>query len=205
MKKSFTILIAIFLFISCNENKEDNKEDNKYLSFITAGQNNGIGIEYTDVVPDDDSLGFYPSPTTQTKFLDLNNDQINDFELILNTSAHITSSSKFAKLEIKPLGKNAVCTSILENNWVNDFTYNDTIGENSNWSDSTALLYYYYWTMGDHGNPPLIKDSLSIKGYWYDSDSIYIGVKISKNNIPFFGWIDMKKKLLRQYAITIPY
>jgi hypothetical protein len=201
MKKLFTILQVIFLFLSCNKNSEDYK----YLSFIIAGQKNGIGIKYTDIVPDDDSLGFYPSPLVQTKYLDLNNDNVNDFELISTISDPMMMSMGVRQLEIKPLGNNFVCITRYGNNWAEPFKYNDTISEQNNWSDSNALLYYFYWRLGDHGTPPVINDSVSIKGYWFESDSIYIGVKISKNSVPVFGWIDMKENMLKQYAVTIPY
>jgi hypothetical protein len=76
----------------------------------------------------------------------------------------------------------------------------DTISANNNWSDSTVILYSVpsSWSLSSGW----IDD---ITGYWYDSDSIYIGVRIIKDNKQLFGWIDMKKNVLRQYAVTEPY
>ncbi len=118
----------------------------------------------------------------------------------LNYLSYIMYSSSSGSLEIMPLGKNLVCLSKSYNNWVDSLKYNDTISMNCNWSDSSALLYNYTW----HQISPeefITKHN----GYWYDNDSIYIGVIIVKENIKLFGWIDMKRDIIRSYAVTVPY
>jgi hypothetical protein len=189
--------------MSCNESKDDYK----YLTLITAGQKNGTGIRYVDVIPDDTTLGYYNHPELQSKNLDLDGDGNSDFELIFSSNTEFWSHTSYG-LKIKPLGMNSVCVTASGDNWVDSLKFSDTINYGSIWSDSTALLYDYYshikYTDPNH-------DTTIIKGYWYDNDNIYIGVKIMKDTHQFFGWIDLKRNIqrgfidIRQFAITMLY
>ncbi|MBK7212085.1 MAG: hypothetical protein IPH88_02060 [Bacteroidales bacterium] len=76
----------------------------------------------------------------------------------------------------------------------------DTINEKLNWSDSTSILYTVssHWSM----NTGWIDE---VSGYWYNYESIYIGVRFTADNRQLYGWIDMSGNVLRQYAVTEPY
>jgi hypothetical protein len=214
--KKLLLYSAIFLTLSsCN----DKSDEYYYLTFIKAGQVSGTGIMYVDIIPDDTiDIPLYPAilKTTNIDYdttisasytnswdtsrnLDLNNDNINDFELILTRSDPNILGSRSSQLVIKPLEMNSVCVSKTKNNWVDSLKYNDTINNNNNWSDSTALLFFHSWTMNG------LETYYTTEGYWYNHDNIYIGVKIVKNNNQLFGWIDLKKNIIRQFGITIPY
>jgi hypothetical protein len=190
--------------ISCNESKDDYK----YLTLITAGQKSGTGIRYVDIIPDDTTLGYYDHPELQSKNLDLDGDGNNDFELIFSSNTEFISHYSYG-LKIKPLEMNSVCVTASGDNWVDSLEFNDTINYSDIWSDSTALLYDYYRYI--KYTDPKIHDTTIIKGYWYDNDNIYIGVKIMKDTHQFLGWIDLKRNVqrgfidIRQFAITMPY
>ena len=174
----------------------------KFLTFILAGQTEGLGIKYVDIVPDD-TLQVYIA-----RNLDLNNDSINDFQLIyFRPSPHMCCTSDF--FTIKPLEKNSVCVSKIMTGWVKPLAYKDSIGNNNNWSNSKDTLYYYFRSTHPTPDGTDIIDE-STYGYWYDKDNIYIGVKIIKDGKDLFGWIDMKIfprdiGVIRRYAITAPY
>ena len=104
------------------------------------------------------------------------------------------------RLEIKPLGMNSICVTESGNNWADSLKYNDTISNINNWSDSTVLLFDHQWSLNSPNSP-----IISTKGYWYDTDSIYLAVKIVKDSNQLYGWIDIKKNIIRQYGVTIPY
>lgn len=198
MKKLIVSLIVILLISACDK-KDEKTQETIYPVSINAGQTAGIGIKFTDIIPDDNTLGYYPHPFDQNKYLDINGDSISDFELVLKRSDPGIQGMKTAVLEIIPLGMNAVCISATNPTWADSLKYNDPINANMNWSDSTALLYDYLF-FDNYPNP-----SVTIKGYWYTSNDIYIGVKINKDNKQFFGWIDMKQNVIRQFAVTVPY
>ena len=192
MKKIILVFISTILILACNK-----KDDYNYLTFITAGQIDGIGITFVDIVPDEEIIMDHYGDTTRN--IDLNNDGIDDFTL-RRFYEHYMYSRSSGSLEIIPLGKNSVCVSNSNYSWVDSLKYNDTISINSNWSDTTALLYDYSWYQI---SPE--EFITNYNGYWYVSDSIYIGVKIVKDNMQLFGWIDLKRDTIRRYAITTPY
>jgi hypothetical protein len=194
MKRLFTFLVFITFVLSC-DNKEEKYE---YLPFITAGQVDGTGINYMDIVPDEELIKNYGYGDT-TKYLDLNNDGIDDFQLTHYFFASMQSQHA-ENLKITALGMNSVCTIQSENKWAYPLKYMDTIGADINWADSTVILYSVssHWSMSTGGID-------NIAGYWYNNDSIYIGIRIIKDNKQLFGWIDMKRNILCQYAVTVPY
>ena len=93
---------------------------------------------------------------------------------------------------------NSVCVSGLNYDWVESLVFDDTIGYDNNWSDSTALLHSCHW---------FFEKPSQIEGYWYENDNYFIGIKIPKKDYQMFGWIDVDfhDKKIKQYAITIPY
>jgi hypothetical protein len=196
MKKLFLFLSFITFILSCN--KED---DYKYLDSIKSGQISGTGIRYVDIVPDKEIAKYHNHYGDTITTLDLNNDGIDDFEL-RQFYEHYMYSSASGYLKIVPLGMNSVCVTKAGNHWIDSLKYNEIISSNNNWSDSTALLYA--WDMHQITVPEfeIITD---VEGYWYKNDSIYIGIRIVKDNNQLYGWIDMKGNVLRQYAVTVPY
>jgi hypothetical protein len=188
--------------ISCNRSKEY-----EYLGQISAGQKEGVGIKYIAVMPKDTSLGYYPSPEIQTKKLDLNSDDIDDFELIYTTN-HEFQSHFFIRLEIKPQGENSVITISPDKSWADSIKLNEIIDNSKNWSDSTTLLFdYQYLTY----TMPNFYDTTIIKGYWWKQENIFIGIRMKKNGHQYFGWIYLTVNKtrgnveFRQFAITKPY
>jgi hypothetical protein len=181
--------------------------EGKFLTFIKAGQTDGIGIKYVDFEPDTKLvvLNDYDSHI----LLDLNNDSIDDFEVLYKAPPGRGGTFNRYTFLI-PLGKNSVCVSKTITTWHSPFVESlasgDTIGSNNNWSTSQAYLYYYhYWsTTGPDGKP---LTSESFEGSWYNHDNIYAGVKIIKDDKEFFGWIDVKMKgyAVRGYAVSLPF
>jgi len=172
--------------------------EDKFLNFIRAGQTQGLGIRYMDIVPNIkvpnvNTEDPYTSIDT-TQNIDLNNDSIDDFRLRYYV-LHWPYCCKTKKLELTPLNMNSVCISNIGTNWVDSLKYNDTISINNKWSKSTALLFQWHMYGG----------GINVQGYWYDNDNIYIGIRIIKGNNQIFGWIDMKGNILRKYAVTTPY
>ncbi len=185
--------------------------EDKFLSFITAGHTEGIGIKYVDIVPDEKMERSY-----STKYLDLNNDSINDFELIYH-NRNVMPSTYLNYLTITPLGENSVCVLKSKTDRINALAYGDTIGTNNNWSNSVSILFMYrrYTYRDNTGQDVSEGDPI---GDWYDHDNIYMGVKIIKDGKEFYGWIDVnyqsnpentaytyKEVVVRRYAISQQY
>jgi len=183
--------------------------EDKFLSFIKAGQNEGIGIKYVDFEPDEKMEQSY-----STKYLDLNSDSINDFELIYH-DRNVMHSTYLNYLTITPLGENSVCVLKSKTSRVQALAYGDTIGTNNNWSNSVSDLFVYRrYTYLDTNTGQFVSQGDPI-GDWYDHDNIYMGVKIIKDGKEFYGWIDLnyqsnpeypyKEVVVRRYAISQPY
>jgi hypothetical protein len=196
MKRSFLILILFLLALSCD--KYDSVKEYNYLTYILAGQKEGIGIWYIDVEPDD-TLKIFDcelDPQAQRN-LDLNQDGILDFSLEYKISSCSALGGSWSYFGIAPLGNNSVCVSKVENTWAEALHYNDTINENNNWSDSTALLFEHLWyiTVGP------VYDY----GYWPQDTDIFVAVRIVRGEHTFYGWLDINRNILRQYTISIPF
>lgn len=195
MKKLFFIFAFILLITSCKKEKNEDK----FLTFMTAGQTEGIGINYVDIVPDEKIAGGYT-----IKYLDLNNDSIDDFKLIYVDQA-LMPSTYANYLTITPLGENSVCVSKTKTDWVQPLAYGDTIGTNNNWSNSEAYLFKYRrYVYLDTATGQFVSTGDPI-GDFYDHDNIYMGVRIVNDGKQIFSWIDIKKNVFRRYAITVPY
>lgn len=202
MKKLLIILTLLILIIAC---KKENIKEDKFLTFIKAGQTEGVGIKYVDFEPDEKLV----SNNGYDAFLklDLNNDSIDDFELRYSSMALGRHYNQYS--QIIPLGNNFVCVSkIIPSSgsvFVESLENGDTIGINNNWINSKAYLYHFNRTWQYFYNPDTTIVTESFSGDWYNQNNIYVGVKINKNDKQFFGWIDMKDKVLRRYAVSSPY
>jgi hypothetical protein len=189
MKKILFCLIIILFGFSCS------KQEGEYLypAYILVGQNSGKGIHYVqsnDTICDRDC---YPG---QILSLDLNSDNVYDFDFKYEMSNPYMQSYGYSKFVIIPLGNNSVCVSNSNNTWVDSLLYNDTIDYNRNWLDSIALFSSYNWTIYDYTN---------IEGYWFHTNNYYIGVKIDMEDYQLYGWIEKKGLVIKRYAITEPY
>lgn len=199
----FIIIIQTILISSCK-----NDEANYILKdFIQAGQKEGIGIEYIDLEPDINCTIVDPWEKTDTTVnLDLNKDGIDDFKII-GTMCHPSMLGGDCEyLSITPLLNNEICINQMTN-WLDTIPNLDTINMESNWSNDEALIYSYYWVMGENS---------TTEGHWKDvltSYKYFIGFKILKENKTIFGWIGMRRDpttwsfsfLLTDYAILKEY
>ena len=212
-KFCFFILLEAFL-LSCDDKNElpvDEKENkNNYLTYILAGQTDGVGIRYTNIIPDEElKIAEYPAVLESFKKLDLNGDNIYDFELKYSVSNPQMLGAGGSGLRIIPLGMNSVCVSNFTNQWITSLNYNDTINHwvdslsfndtisiNNNWLDTTAILFSYNW---------MYNGTTYTFGYWYEHPDVYVGVRILKGEDSLYGWIDLYRNTIIGYAVTVPY
>jgi hypothetical protein len=189
MKNKLFYIIILFLVVACNH-KEYLYQ---YPDFIIVGQKSGVGINYAE--PHDTICDHFCYPT-QTLSVDLNNDRIFDFEFVGDMSDWQCLSSGHNSLVIIPLENNSICVSASNPTWADSLLYLDTINNHRIWSDSTAIIYSYEWsTVGYH----------NIKGFWFNTNNYSIGVKISKDDHQYYGWLKVGSDELSRYALTIPY
>ena len=195
MKRTIILCLALMHLFACN--KEKIQPDLEYLDIIIAGTTEGLGIEYSGTI--NDTLFFdYPSSNT-TRFIDINNDGINDFELRFSGSAspgHWNSNNS-----ISTIVNSFLAIPELENNIVETIPLNDTIDDKLNWVNDTCVLYNHYWD--SYG-------SSSNTGLWNDVKNKYIGTKILVDDKILFGWIRVEitnwwNLTLIDYACTIGY
>jgi len=188
------LFAIIILIISCKKEHDDN-----ISPYILAGQTEGRGITYVDIFPNEKLAWGYT-----VKYLDLNSDSINDFELIYHDK-NVIRSSYLNYLTITPLGENSVCVLKTKTDWVQPLAYGDTIGANNNWSNSIATLYNYRrYTYMDTNTGELVSTGEPI-GDFYSHDNIYMGLRIVLDGKQLFSWMDIKKDSIRQFAITVPF
>jgi hypothetical protein len=196
--------LFISLFLSCDKNDDENEKDYLYPQYILAGQNSGDGIKYVNFDPDRhytcDCHGITSEWTIDSTRFDINKDKSDDFLLITKMSPSEIQSFVTLSAEIKPLKYCSVCVLRSDNYCVDTLNINDTISLKNNWSDSTALLYYYYHRYFTQNGP-----YTEINGFWYDNTRYFVGIRIQKGEKDFFGWLDLTTYYFRQYAITIPY
>lgn len=193
MKRLALLLPVILILISCDKNERDWN----YVDYIFAGQENGSGIRYIDVNPDDTIRVIdYPEHLSTTKSLDLNNDKTPDFEFVLDISPPSNLGASASMLRIIPLGSNSVCVSMINGFWVDSLPFGDTINENIKWSDSTALIYSHIH---------VVSGQESTSGYFFEDYGNYVAVRVEKGGHSFFGWIAIKRTILKRFAVTVPW
>lgn len=189
-----TAVVAIGL-ISCN--KENNQPELVYPESIVSGKIDGQGINYSGVI--NDTLFFnYPASSTN-RFIDLNTDGSNDFELKFSGSAspgHQNSKNTILAFENCFLG-----VSELDNRFVDTIPLSDTINARLSWVSDTCTLYNYYWDASG---------ASSSKGLWNNTKDKTIGVKILAENKILYGWIRIEitygwNLTLIDYACTTAY
>ena len=184
------ILVLVLLLFSCDKYEVSYVLDD----FIQAGQTEGNGIAYTDLVPDINCTIVDPWVKTDTIIdLDLNNDGVDDFS-IKRTMCHPSMlGGDCEDVIFIPLLNNEICVNP-ETGWLDTLSYHDSINDNNNWTNNEAMIYSFYW---------VIEYEPSTEGYWQNVKEInknFIGVKIIKEEREFFGWIGMKSDtIFRSY------
>lgn len=177
--------------------KESTKPELKYLDKIIAGKTDKLGNKYSGMI--NDTLFFdYPSSNTN-RYIDINDDGVNDFELRFNGSA--SPGHRNSNNSIAPIGNSFVAIPGLENNIVDTLSLNDTVDNQLNWVNDTCVLYNYYWDASG---------ASSKTGLWNDVRDKYIGAKILVDDNELFGWIRVEitygwNLTLIDYACTVGY
>lgn len=182
MKTRITAITILFLFLlSCN------KEDSVYIlkDFIIAGQKEGSGIQYNDLMPDINCTIADPWEKTDTLInLDLNKDGIDDFSLERNMYHPSLLGADYESVKLIPLNNNEICIAP-GTSWLDTISLQDTINLERNWTNEEALIYSYFWEYGGE---------TYIRGLWKDvkeAHKNFIGFKLSKDGKPYYGWIGM--------------
>ena len=197
MKKIVTMGFIIMLLMACDKEKEVISPEIKYLENILAGQTTGTGILYTDIP--NDTLFFYYPGSSDSIFIDINNDGIDDFELYFVGSA--SPAYEKSKNTIRCLGDTYVAASDLDNNLLWTLSLNDTIDNNLNWVNDTCIIYNHFMDM--FGNS-------STSGLWNDLKNKHVGTKILLDDQILYGWIKIEipdewNLCLLEYACTIEF
>lgn len=174
MKKIIIISFILFHFVACD--KENIKPELEYPDNIIAGKTEDIGVKYSGIIKD--TLFFnYPS-SSANRFIDINDDGVNDFELKFSGSASPGHSN--SNNSILSLGNSFIAAPVSESNIVDTISFNDTIDNKLNWVNDNCVLYNYYWDAAG---------ASSKTGLWNDVRGKYIGTKILVENKELYGWI----------------
>jgi hypothetical protein len=195
MKRIVIVCLTLMQIVACDKDKI--QPDLEYLDNIAAGITEGLGIEYSGMI--NDTLFFdYPSSNT-TRFIDINDDGIYDFELRFSGSA--SPGHRNSNNSILTLANSFLAIPELDHNIVDTIPLNDTIDNKLNWVNDTCVLYNYYWDASG---------AFSTTGLWNDARNKYIGTKIHVDDKVLFGWIRVEitygwNLTLIDFACTVGY
>lgn len=177
MKRLFIIAFVTIYLIACN--KEKNQAEIVYPEFIITGETTGLGIKYSGVI--NDTLFFdYPS-SSLNRFIDMNDDGINDFELRFSGTA--SPGHQNSKNSIVALGESFLVVPVHEKEIADTISVNGKIDKDLNWVNDTCTLYNYYWDASG---------ASSSSGLWNNVKNKYIGTKILVEDKTLFGWIRLE-------------
>lgn len=157
-------------------------------------------IIYTDVNPDDTLACI--SPCTDIYNLDLNNDGINDYQLLYNTSIYTTqiiplfSNQLIYKTQISPCGLGA---ARLDSNTIISNTINPYIV--TGWIDTNTVGVAWTAIIHHHGGSV----SYQSCGQWTSAQNKYLGLKLISGTNIFYGWARLtllsgNKMVIKNYA-----
>ena len=195
MKKMIIVSFVLIHLFACD--KENTQPELEYSDKIIAGKTDDLGIKYSGMI--NDTLLFdYPSSKTN-RYIDINGDGINDFQLRFYGSG--SPGHSISKNSISTIGKSFIANSDLESNIVDTLSLNDTIDDQLNWLNDTCVLYNYYWDA---------TGASSKTGLWNEVRDKYIGTKILVDDKELFGWIRIEINYvwnftLIDYACTVGY
>lgn len=214
MKKLlFTPLIIVLFFVSCDKDKSSVLPDS-----ILAGQKTGQGVYYVDLTPDIPISIIDWDQTDTSIIFDFNNDGKDDFIFERVISPHGYGGGGYDRVKISSLDQNeiiaisapypdTICQSCfpIAFDWVDTLSFSDPIHNNNHWTNDKTLVYYYCWD---------IQGCSFYDGYWpgiTNNNEKFIGFKIVKNNLNYFGWIGMYRDIatnvfkITDYAVTQEY
>ncbi len=191
-----SILILSFIILSVSSCRKDAAQELKYLNEISAGETEGKGINYSGVI--NDSI-FELSSIHESKFIDVNNDGENDFEI--KTFNSTSASHTTVNSTITAIGDNYFTVSELDSNSVDTLMLNNTINNNLHWQNGIGILYF---------KSDVYLQPSSQGGLWKNSINKFIGIKINVDNEILFGWIRLETTngwniILKDYACTAGY
>ncbi len=158
-------------------------------------------IIYTDVTPDDTIKDLNLSYTTyQTYPMDLNNDGVTDFDLNQSYSqVGLNSGTLCAYYKINkscysyPRNLNAIASNSTGGLALNALSI---INGGLSWRDTSSNHGYnnlasYSFTSIRHC-PPASPATGTTGGNWYNQNDKYLGVKIIKNGLTYYGWVRLQ-------------
>ena len=178
------------------------------------GNNIHAQIIYHDVIPDDtlSPQGFYG----EFAGFDLNNDGIFDFwvghaahvfhywygEVILNPE-NTSLNSVMGSRQYKPWStSNNVSPSSYVRKYPFQLSYNDVIGDGSNWVKPHSFNglnnldhYGQAWFRG-------VLWHTDWYGLWDNGQTAYAGVRLNDNGVYYYGWIRLKVNIHAQFVIV---
>lgn len=192
------VIIASLFLINLLACKKDNTQvEFSYSDHIIAGKTEGLGILYSGII--NDTLFFdYPS-SSSNRFIDMNEDGKNDFELRFSGTA--SPGHQNSKNSIVALGSSFLEAFELEQMMADTIPLNDTINNVISWVNDTCILYNYYWDASG---------ASSNSGLWNNLNNKYIGTRILVGDKVLYGWIRIKitngwNLTLLDYASTFGY
>ncbi|MBN1927391.1 MAG: T9SS type A sorting domain-containing protein [Prolixibacteraceae bacterium] len=147
----------------------------QYRSYIRAGQKEGEGIIYTNIEPD---LSYEPFKESYYFYLDLNNDSINDFRILI--SGLISPGNSAGCIVLETYKKNSYCTFPVET-FPDPLKLNRMIGPSLTWHKGKCFLTDYDYF-----------HDISIKGPWMKLDDRYLGLQVVVGTDTIYGWLGMK-------------
>jgi hypothetical protein len=152
------------------------KKEKHYPTNVLIGNTSGEGINYFDIDPDILLQSRYD--TTSYK-IDINRDQIDDFEFILHNDYIFGGMVLYnGVLTIRTLSDNGYVLSDSSMN-VDVLSYGDTLKNSGNFRNGQLLLCLTHCNL-----PPSIE--CSSMGKWGYTDKKYIGVRLKSDRL---GWI----------------
>lgn len=206
MEKLFLIAIfSLIVIISCKKQESqqsilicnDNFNNCQYRSYILAGQTDGIGINYSNLIPFDSICFPYNHQcSVDTTIIDIDNDGLSDF-IIINWDLTTCLSFPSQGIDIISSDTNAfVCVLDNDKYIVRQLTIDDSISNQLAWSNNRSRLYSFTYHL-EHYN-------YTYEGLCWITNQGYLGIKIKRYDHEYFGWIDIYGFLIKKYAITIP-
>ena len=158
-------------------------------------------IIYTDVNPDDTIHDAdYSSATNAHYYLDLNNDGTTDFDLIQAYSIYVLNSGTLCAYTKRIWSCNAIPKNIssIASDSIGGLALSPSSAINGGltWKDSTSSYYNklanFSSTSVRHCPPPSSPGYSDSSGHWLNQNDKYLGLKIIKNGLTYYGWIRLQ-------------
>jgi hypothetical protein len=159
--------------------------------YLKAGQTSGSNIIYTNPEPD---LSFSAVKSTVTYYLDLNNDNVNDFKI---SATHVSSPMlQIGYSSIEPLNNNAV-SIIPTSNYPDTLSLTCMINSDLYWRQELCNINYYFIDEIPGGDYSW--------GIWAGLTDKFMGLQLVVGQDIFYGWLGIKigytSFTIRDYAL----